>query len=172
MAAWPACPDRLGSAQAAQLIAAGTVPTNNDNETLSFSMMGSGVMVTSYADEAMVVKANIPACDSIVHVVDHVLLPNFAAEGLVRPLTLQPMQLLYVCCCKCFAALALSLLPLPSHMVPMLTASVWCAVCQPLDNTSTVRRRLARHAVTALHGSPSHCAAPSHRLQALLTGCT
>ena len=81
----PICLDKLVCPQAAQLISAGTVPTNNDNETLSFSMMGSGVMVTSYADEAMVVTANIPACDSIVHVVDHVLLPNFAAEGLVRP---------------------------------------------------------------------------------------
>ena len=70
--------------QGAQLVAAKQVNSNSDNETLSFSMANGGVMVTGYADEARVTTANIQACDSIVHIIDHVLLPNFAVEGLVR----------------------------------------------------------------------------------------
>ena len=63
--------------QGAELVQMGEVQTNDDNQTLSVMSMGNSVMVQSYASEATVTTPNIQACESIVHIIDAVLLPNF-----------------------------------------------------------------------------------------------
>ena len=68
--------------QGAELVQGGEFQTNNDNQTISVMSMGNSVMVDSYASEATVTTPNIQACDSIVHIIDNVLLPDFEAEGL------------------------------------------------------------------------------------------
>ena len=45
--------------QGAQLVALKSYPSNNMNQTLSFSSGASGVQVTSYASQATVTQANI-----------------------------------------------------------------------------------------------------------------
>ncbi|KAK9804998.1 hypothetical protein WJX73_009964 [Symbiochloris irregularis] len=62
---------------ATQLVEAGTEATNYLNETLSFSPDGSTVSITAFASNATVVSANNVACNSIVHIIDGVLVPQF-----------------------------------------------------------------------------------------------
>ena len=68
--------------QVAELESMGEVMTNNDNQTVSVSNMGGSAMVTSYAEEAMIITPDVQACGSIVQIIDHLLLPNFEEEGL------------------------------------------------------------------------------------------
>ncbi|KAK9804977.1 hypothetical protein WJX73_006592 [Symbiochloris irregularis] len=67
---------------ATQLLAASIEPTSYLNETLTFTPYvadngDSTVAITSYYNNATVTSANNVACNSIVHVIDNVLIPQF-----------------------------------------------------------------------------------------------
>lgn len=61
-----------------QLLTAGTVTTNFDDQTLTISEDGT---ITAFNSTATIVTPNVPAGASIIHVIDTVLVPDFAEAG-------------------------------------------------------------------------------------------